>query len=422
MKGISHFLSAKLKAGVLQLTLGIGLVICILCAAMIMLVYSTRLLTLKEDLDKRLTSNAFSGVQYGMAVRDQLGLGDSITVDLFGDATDSATIYRKPWGLFEVIVANVNSGQHTRTKSAFVTAKPDEIGMSALLMPESNSPIYMVGDAFITGDAFVPDRKFVSGFLAGKDYERKTFIEGQAMRAPEKMPSLDTTLLAAVTSFAAGSATPYTFTEITSLPHKPVSFNSRTQLLHRSEGITLSDSVNGNIIIRSDVSITITERATLKNIVLVAPEIRIEDGFVGSVQCFATKFIHIGAESVLEYPSALTLLPSHNDSTIVIDEHSRVTGIVVIPGMNTQTQGASIFHLKKGAVLHGQAYINGRSDIRGSVMGHITTRQFVVSSKDSEYADYLLDGKLNAKERGVELPGSLLWAHTRQMVVAQWVQ
>jgi hypothetical protein len=420
----SVWIQRRVNAGVLQLTLGIAIVISIICASMIMLVYYNKLIFLKQDIESELRDNAVSAIHYGMATRNNSLFNQPVSVDLFGEETDSVEITRKPWGVFEVIVAKAIRGEQVQIKTALITAMPDGIGKSAIYTPDNNAPLYLVGKTSIVGTAYLSERKLSTGYIDGKGYEGKTLITGDIKKSEYNIVTLDTSLLSEMKLVMDERPGVYKLNYLETLRvGSKLSFqSSETYYYHTEQSLTLSDSLRGNLIIHSAIKIRVTAEASMADIIVIAPDIDIDNGFTGSVQCFATRSITIGSDSNLEYPSALVLMGEETDSTIVIREGARVNGLCVIPGYDQSTGSKGMLRIEKGAVLHGMTYINGRADIQGSVWGHITARSFTAKIQSSEYNSHLLNAEINADKKSVHMPGSLLWANTKELVVVKWLE
>jgi hypothetical protein len=414
----------KVRSGVLQLTLGISLVISILCASIILLVYYSKLSFLDKDIQNRLQDNANSGIQYIMATRSEIQFNQQEILDLFSDGNDSVEVYRQPWGLFELCTSRSFQASHVYLKSAMITALPSDIGQAAIYSPDNNAPLYLVGNTIIKGTVYASDRKFSTGYIDGKGFNRPNLMEGDAKKSEPLLPELDTMLLHQVKLILLHQESAYRLNSIDRIPTDTlISFeNSKANYYYSNQSIELDDSISGNIIIHSGIKVRITAEASLLDVLIIAPDIDIDKGFKGSVQCFATRSIIVGAESKLQYPSSLVLIGDEQDSTIVINHDAVVEGIAVIKGHDQTIGSKGVLKMEKGSILHGMAYINGAADIQGSIWGHITSRTFQAKVAGAVYGNHLLNGEIDGTKRSKYMPGNLLWANTKQFVIAKWIQ
>jgi hypothetical protein len=413
----------ELKSGVLQLTLGISLVISILCASIILLSFYNKLSFLDKEIQSRLISNASSGIQYAMANRSTLDFGKTHIIDLYGDESDTVEIMRQPWGIFELITAKARHGNFSYRKSAMITAVQSEIGNAAIYSPDNNAPLYLVGNTKITGTVYASERKFSTGYIDGKGFERSKLVEGEVKKSEALIPELDTTLISEIKYLFKGKENAYRLLPADRIPtDTTISFDELgVNYYFTNQSIDISDSLAGNFIIHSSFKVRIESGARLAGVLIIAPEIDIDKGFHGSVQCFATRSIIVGAESKLKYPSALVLMGGEQDSTIVIDHDAIVEGLVVIQGHDRSIGSKGVFKINKHAVFHGMAYINGSADIQGAIWGHITARSFQANVSGAAYGNHLLNAEIDGTKRSKFMPGSLLWANMKQLTIAKWI-
>lgn len=421
--GWRRLLRQKVNAGILQLTLGIAVIIALLCAAMILLAYYSRLSFLQQNIDLTLRDNTLSGIQYVMAHRQSLPFNEPGQRDLFGEGTDTVTIMRKPWGIFEIAVAQAQRGRHHASRTAILGAVPDSIGKSAFYTPDNNAPVYLAGHAKLVGTVYASERKFSSGYVDGKGYSRPRFVDGTIRKSAPAMPLPDTTLLHEIRKLQHQRPGAYKLKISDRLPAgSAIPFDTpETPYFYSQQVIDLDDSVQGQVIVHSAFRIRVTAHAVLNGVILIAPDIDIDNGFHGTVQCFAERTITVGAESELRYPSALVLLGGERDSTIVVKRDARVSGVVIIPGYDQTIGSGGVFRVEEKAFFHGMAYINGATDIQGTVWGHIMTRTTQARVKESVYGNTILDGEVNGRNRSDYMPATLLWGNTNQRVITQWL-
>jgi len=414
--------TVRLRSGVLQLTLGISLVIAMLSGSVILIVYYSKLSFLQQELNDRLRDHADSGIQYVMAAGQALPFQEIRLLDLFGDQVDSVEITRRPWGVFELATARAWRGTNNQFKAALIAPVPDDIGRSALYVPNNHAPVYMVGKAMIRGTVYASDRKFTSGYIDGQDFEGDRFVYGDIKQSESTLPVLDSTLLKIIQPVFSGQQSGYQLQQQERFPRGTYDFRQmNTGYYFSNQSIDIEDSLKGNQIIHSAMRVRITARAVLSDIIVVAPEIDIEKGFIGNLQCFATRSIVVGEGSLLRYPSALVLMGQEKDSLIAINSGAKVNGIVVIRGIDQTVSSRSAFSLAKDAVFQGMAYVNGAADIQGALRGHITAYTFQARIKQAVYGGHIFNGVIDAGHRPSGLPASALWANQKEKTIAKWL-
>jgi len=410
----------KIKASILQLTLGIAFVIAALCGSILLLAYFNRLVFTDQNRSDILLTNCNSAVEYFLAKRLDLSFNKTYYIDLFEEGTDSVEITRKPWGLFELACVSASRGQKRVTKNALTTALTTQKGEASLYIPDRNAPLYLVGDTRIEGTVYVSEKKFTTGYIDGLGYKGSKLFEGEALKSDPEMPTLDTTLLYQLKQFllpVGGSH--YSLQPIELLRGGKYSF-SPCSYFFSEQSIELNDSIQGGLVVQSAMKIRVTAGSFLEDVILIAPLIDIDREFVGVIQCFATKQITVGSDSKLYYPSSLALMGGESDSTILIRRNALVQGLILIPGgKNIQDKGR--LRLEPGARFQGTAYVNGATDNQGTTMGNLITFTMQVSKDDVVHSNHVMNGLISGTMESVPRAGSFSWLANEKAVVAKWV-
>lgn len=268
------------------------------------------------------------------------------------------------------------------------------------------------------------ERKMSSGYIDGKSFSRKRFFEGKAYKSDAQMPMIDTVLLTEWSSVMQHRPSAYNpqADEAMLLRSHFTFYDDKTNYWFSDQSIVLDNTLTGNLVIHSGVSIHITSAARLNNVIVMAPEIILDENVEASVQCMATKIIRVGRNSRLLYPSSLVLDGGENDSTIVMEQGATLQGIVLIPGSDRIVGSKASFRLEKGAVLHGMAYVNGAADISGSIFGHITAKRFQTTLDKVVYGNHLLDAVIDADKRSIYMPGTFVWGDSSHLIIAKWIE
>lgn len=353
--------------------------------------------------------------------RNTTPLNETHQIDLFGDGTDTVSLTRKPWGIFELAIATATQGGRKFSSIAMLAHKVNEQGEAALYVPDNNAPVYLAGSTLLKGTVYASSRKFSSGYVDGKEYKRDRFVYGDIKKSEATIPALDTVLLREIKDVLELRKNSYGLNSVDRLPTSSSFSVPGTQYYHTNQSINIEDSIQGNLIIQSAIKIRVTAQARLSNVILIAPDIDIDKGVDGSMQCFAERSITVGAESFLRYPSALVLVGGEKDSTIVIRRDATVQGYAIIQGYDKTVGSKGTLKIEDKGLLHGMAYINGSSDIQGALWGNLTTRGTQVKIQSAVYGNHILDGEINATKRSAFLPASGLWGNSKEMVIAKWL-
>lgn len=415
----------KVTAGVLQLTLGISVVIGVITGSIILLGYYTRISLLRTEIQSQLVDNANSGIQYMLGYRDRLPFHILKEVDLYEEGLDSVQLYRSPWGLYESFRVVARRGMRSWSRHALITSRQAGITESVLYLPERQSPLYVSGHTVLEGTAYLPERGITTSFISGKNFTGKKLLYGEKRTSTNQMPPLDTTLIGAVNRFFIPGSPVYKLNPIEAISKRSQATTvfPPADFFYAAQAIDVTDTVlTGNLVVQSAQRVRVSGESRLSGVMILAPEIEVDEGFQGDVQLFATKFIKINRHVSLRYPSSLVLLGQMKDSLIVIGEGSRVEGQVMIRGMDFNKESAGVFRVEKDALFHGCAYVNGTTEVQGTLLGHLSSRRIQASQKTTVYANHLLDATLSHWRQSVHMPGSLLWGSPADFVVAKWVE
>ena len=182
---------------------------------------------------------------------------------------------------------------------------------------------------------------------------------------------------------------------------KTQSFTKPTKELHHPGLIVLTDTLKGNIVVRSDQEIQISRNAVLENTLIVAPKIYVQDGFTGSMQIIATDSVTIDERVTLSFPSSISVINDSNkeaQTIIELKSKSKIEGTILSVSKLDSPRHAAI-HIHEEAEVEGMVYTNTRSEIRGTVNGTLITNNLTVRTASSIYDNHLYSGVIDQTER-----------------------
>ena len=409
--------SEKLEAGILSSVLSVSLIIAALCASLISLAYYYRMATLQHTITDRLDDNARSGINLLLATLNNTA-SYGHWKDLYGQTQDSVWLQQKPWGVYQVGVAKAQTGNHSRQRVALFGQHPDKVGQSALYLADEQRPLSVAGHTQLKGTCYLPKAGIKSAYINRIGFQGEHLVNGPTKESQRALSKLSPDIITHLRGLMTGELADYHILDLLSdsLSH---SFLDRPIYYHSTNPITLSTVLRGNIIVSSDQAVTITSRANIENIIVVAPQISIAPGFSGRLQAVATDTLMVGQGCHLRYPSALMLLTS-SGGTIVLDESSQVSGTVVLAGDGTDYH-RRLLSLERDAGITGMVYADGLVELKGSIYGHLSCRKFMLRTPSTLYENHILDGILDASRRSPHYLASSLWATTSQKGIAQWL-
>ncbi len=396
----------KIKAGALQFVVFIGVVIAILLGSFLTLVHIHNLFSKQTDITIQTIKNADIGIAY--AIQNNNIQNDSVSIDLLSGENKSVVVAKSSWGVFEK-VASVSKLKNKRFSKFALTGRQYLFkNRPALYLKDNNRPLVVVGNTKIEGMAYLPQQGVRSGNIGGTSYFSRTFIYGQTRESKNSLPELSTTLKNSIKKLSKPN---FTTSNINSVPYKPQniyknSFSKPTQYILNSGQLNLTSSTYiGNIVIWSTTKIIVHSSSILKDVILLAPEIEIQNSTKGNFQAIATKKITVGRNCHLEYPSALVLNDSstpttesnsqiQNTNQIQINKESTVKGVIIYLGNDNTNNFNPQIIIDENAQVFGEVYCNQNLELKGTVNGAVFTSKFIAKQFGSIYQNHIYHGKI----------------------------
>ena len=163
----------------------------------------------------------------------------------------------------------------------------------------------------------------------------------------------------------------------------------------------------GNILIRSNTKIKVAASSSLKDVILIAPEIEIEPNTKGTFQAIASKQIIIGKDCELSYPSALVINAEDDleetsnqemKKHIFINENTNIKGIVCYLQNETNNRFEPQILLKENTTLEGFLYCEQQLELLGNIDGSVYTSGFITKQFGSVYQNHIYNGTVSSTE------------------------
>jgi len=144
----------------------------------------------------------------------------------------------------------------------------------------------------------------------------------------------------------------------------------------------------GNVILFSETSLTIGKSAELKNILIICPEVLIENEFSGEINVIASRKIILEESVAIKFPSSLILLGEGQiRSKLIINENVQVEGAVFhISESGTKTCKNII---EKNCNLKGLFYLAGQTDLKSNFMGNLFVDNFLIFKYGGYYENQI---------------------------------
>lgn len=319
---------------------------------------------------------------------------------LFGDTH----ITKESWGLFELLIINSRI-ESVEKQNVYLIGQDFHHATDSLVLyvPQIGSPVTCVGETKIEGRVRLPIQGIKAGYMDGSYFTGSLENIQKLEKSEKNLPTLSSYFSETLNSFRNinGVAQKYGVSvKPTSLipDSLNIQFSEKPSIFKSNTNVYLSNSyIDGKVIILSDSSITIDASCRINNPIIIAPKIRICEGFIGNGQFFATDSIIVEKNVSLEYPSVLVLTQQKREksSRLTVGANSFIDGSVII----TRPDGIQSYHyprteIDKTAKLRGFIYAAGLLDARGEIVGSIYTENFYCQTPSGFYLNYLNNGNL----------------------------
>jgi len=414
------------KASALYIVIVIALVIALLCSSLIGAAYFYRLQYQQKLRYDVLGTNLQSAVNLLLATDEDLSKGKKS--DLFGSGRDSVFLKKLTWGVYDVCIAEAFVQKDTLFK-VFSTANPiDSTKWGALYVIDEDRPLSVSGKTLIRGNAFIPKAGVREAYVDNKAYEGdKRIIQGQTKNSDKKLPGLNNTRLKAIQALFTLTPTDSTLLN----DSLTISFRSAPRVFYlRKQNISLQNcKLSGNIMIRSDSTVTIDSTCKLQGIIIAAKAIALKNGFRGTCQLFARDSISIGSNCSLDYPSSIGVVRSDDEvvkqqEKIAVGQNSRIQGIA-FTFEKKEADIKPIISLEKNVKIYGNIYSQGLLNYKDgvAVYGNVFTSRFLYQTTFTRYENYLINITLDASKLShYYLSSDLLPISTSKRKILQWIE
>ncbi|MCK0160128.1 hypothetical protein [Allomuricauda sp. F6463D] len=403
-------LFSKVKAGALQFVLFIGTIIVLFLFAFILMNQSHSLLGKKTDIIVDLVQTSDKVLMKSLLKPMKTGENISMPDNDLGIQTK---VFKEYWGLLEKRTVTSVKGKLRFQKTGLVGAIYQN--RPALYIKDDNRPMVIVGDAKISGDAHLPERGIKMGNIQGYGYIGSQLVYGKILRSKNQLPKLHNEVLQRLKMLTSTAYMPKGNT----VPLKRElllknSFQEETIVVQGTSIALENVSLTGNIVVWATDKIHVKSTSRLRDVILIAPTIEIEEGARGSFQAISGKEILVGKNCELDYPTILAVqgntvsqefVNKFREPRINIGKGTSISGSVLYCDKR-EPKGQPLFiTIDQGAIVHGELYCEQSLELKGSVYGSVTTGSFVAFENGNTYLNHLFNGKIEAQRLPQEYCG-----------------
>lgn len=423
----------KIKAGALQFVLFVGAIIAVLLMSFLLLTHTHQHFEKKGDVLIEVLRSA----DYGMkaSLLEDFPLGASHLVNSENDIQLAITVKREFWGVLEKRTVQTSHNNVKYSKVALIGGK-DMDELAALYVSDHQRPVILAGKAKITGTAYLPEQGFKMGNISGHSYNRSRLLYGRGMKSRTVLPDLSPELENQVNRLVHKNYVPEG--EILNrLPPEGIANSFEVETLIYKDGVVLLKNIvlTGNIIIVADSKVIVESTAKLNDILLIAPEIEIQDSVEGAFQAIATEAIQVGKKCNLKYPTALMVNKKYKDvvvdrsgqsqfnqtSRIFLDSNTIVSGMIMVLDEAKTKQYIPQIKIETNTIVNGEVYCTKNIELEGTVNGMVSTDGFMALEDGSVYQNHLYNGTITSENLSNTYVGMLLASREGNKKVMKWL-
>lgn len=380
-----------LSASSLVNAIFVCVIISVFCGCFILLSHYQNVLSDKLYLHEKLIIRNESVSNYILSNGEQVVYNNKTQLDIFSDGIASF-VEKKNWGFYDVIVCETVFKNDTVSNIMQVGHIQNTLNNLALYVTDYDKPLKLSGNTEILGDIEAPNGKTELAYINGQQGNAIS-LKGRQKKSKDRLPKIDKSIRIDISELPRLS-----LNNVEKGAFLINTFNTTTKVIDLSAASALEGIVcKGNYILWSDTNLVIKKSAKLNDVLLMAPNVRIESGFKGNVQIIATKNVIIEKEVSLTYPSSIYVKNDVQDSiSVEIKSNSKLVGGIVINGGSFINSIERKLTIEKDALVIGDVYCYGSTQLKGSIIGRIYTDRFFLKTEASNYENTILNGSINS--------------------------
>lgn len=409
----------KYKASALQFAILVSVIVAILLAAFLLFTFTSSSFTVKSHEVLSNIDISSKGIQY--LQHDGYDIEDSLVVSIEETPVVLSNTY---WGSFALASATAGRDKNKFKKLALLgSGREGEV--TGMYLQDNSLPLVLAGKTRIEGAVFSPGNIIKPGNISGNYFNGGKLVNGSRYNSKSFLPALDPKWKDYVLEMQAFSPSPK---DLVSEPGSMKnSFFGERKVIYNTEKIILDHQVLGHVIVSSETEIEISSFSELDQVLIIAPKVVVNSNFTGSLHIISEE-VKVGENTKLEYPSSITVIqkppfgkeiPYGEEPKIFIGNKSIVRGNIIY--LTTEEEDKSRNHviISNDAVVEGNVYSEGYTELKGTVIGSVYTKYFVANEGGSIYINHIYNGKILTEEVKVEMAG--LPFEGKSKTIAAWL-
>jgi len=418
------------RASALYIVIVIALVIGIICSSLVVVAYFYREQYQRAFRYDALQNNLNSGINILIASQDN-AYAEGKKVSLFGGEADSVDLKTVVWGIYGIGVVRAFIQHDTLSRAFSMAHAIDSAKWAALYLPDEDRPVSVSGKTTLKGNAFLPQSGIREAYVDGKAYQGdKRLVIGKTYSSQRSLPPLNPVRISELEKYFALAASPNSKSLLLdSISHSFLE-TPKTVPMGKNVVSLTGTRLKGNIILSSDTTVIVGSDAQLDQVLIFAPNIKVEEGFKGNCQLFARDSISVGPDCVFSYPSTLGVLrfklnAAAMPAAINIGENVSFSGCIFAYDKSAERSKQPSINLGKKVSVSGQIYTTGLLGINDDVVinGSVFTGRFIYRSGFTVFENYVINTTINAEALSpYYLSGDIIPVAARKKKVLQWLE
>lgn len=399
-----------IRAGALTYAIFVLVVAAVLCSLMIVLAFANRNYFFQINLNEQVKDRAYSALAIGMSGESGVSPIEGASgkklngIDIWFLDKDTVSLRVRPWGAYKVAYAHAHTKGYQHQKGVFFASLEHKYSETALYFSDFNRPLKVAGKALLKGDLYLPEKGVESAYIEGNNYSRDKLFYGTKHQSKEGLPSIDKSIKQHWQNYLKGEfeASDSVVGYQGLLNNLVYSFSKSTLVATDIHPINLKDGkYSGNIIFYSGTSISVDSSARLRDVILIAPKVTVEEGVQGNFHIIAADSAIIQNGVRMQAPSSITMVPGVSQKAqCLLSKGSRLNGLICsYSETKTKTNDVAV-SIQEGALLRGAVYCEDNFELRGTVEGQVFCDRFLLKTRSGVYENHLLDGKINRERLG----------------------
>jgi hypothetical protein len=417
----------KLRAAALVYALVMALIIAILSSSLVLYSWISAESIQANEKKIRMLDNVNSAINLLLAQQTLVGLNESKRIDLFGSGNDSVQLNRRAWGVFEVISASAVWKGVSFSKIALVGYRNVRDSTFCFYLCDNSAPLAVCGKTRLNGTCYLPSPSIKNAYIEGKNFVGEKPVYGIIHKSSKELPRFNKEPFGIITDMLSSGATETgNIVDPSEIPDSiRGSFSSPTiEISSQRKIILASKYLAGNICIRSAKEVLVANTVQLNGVIILAPKIRIEKGFKGSGQFYASDSILVGENVCFEYPSILGLArtkSSRDNIAIDLKKNITINGDLFTYEKSPDNKKKIAISMSEGDTVRGQVFSIGSLSLRGTVYGSVTSSKLVLKTSSASYENHLLDVVIDRNKLSPYFIGINTWGTVEKKEVIQWI-